>query len=114
VVDVDGGVVSKLIQRHDLRDRVQPALLFDGKTDAGPSTRQVREKGLSGMVAATRLSLCIVPISNHIQPLNRLSDRSSDKNRRHWNRVVVSVGSFIFVQYMPKCFYHPKSRPTAR
>jgi len=47
---------QSLLQRHDLRERVQPALLFDGKTDAGPWKRQVKEKGLSGNVAATLLT----------------------------------------------------------
>ena len=35
VVDVDGGVVERFILRHDLRDRVQPALQLRWKTDSG-------------------------------------------------------------------------------
>ena len=42
-------VVSRFVMRHDLRDRVQPALLLGRKTDAAVRAGKLRRgKGLCG------------------------------------------------------------------
>jgi hypothetical protein len=111
-------VVSRFILRHDLRDRVQPAC----GSGVGPWARQVSEKGLSGIIAATRYMLCRSVIIYNLLPYHPTRPTEYDtgavtsnnrgcvgqsfqKQGYHataiWSQS--KFGSFHFVQCMQEC-----------